>query len=397
MATAGSSVQPVGRKGKKPVIEQESHIVFPPGPRLYGQPRRYITTSTAPTKMASQFRPTGFQSPRTDVDNDGIDSGVSDLNFEPTRNHRGSNWKNLTTRTEAGEAVLSVPDDMRLVDGYMLVGQELGLLNLPGAVAGDSEARLVEENMMENIAQLRQEVKATRRDIQAVQGEMTASLQIQMDESKRLNTRNQEVTRERDEAEKKVIDLADRLQKANAENESHGEEVQRLKEEFGKLRTSLQERVSTLEAQVQQAHTDKAALQERVGTLEAQVQQVYTDNTLLQERVGTLDEKIDLVHRLLNITLDQSSLDHALRDEEIWSLCKDNDRWKEQVEELEERIYVLYVAYTESETDLDHFQALSEHVQRSSLPTHRQNEVHRPQTRSSEMALTMIRKKGRKL
>ncbi|KAH7354690.1 hypothetical protein BKA65DRAFT_226959 [Rhexocercosporidium sp. MPI-PUGE-AT-0058] len=385
MAAAESSFQPTGRKGKKPVSEQESHIVFPPGLRLYGQPRCHITTNTTPTKVASKFPPTGFQNPRTDFDNDGIDSGISDLDFEPTRHHRGSKWKNLTARTEAGEALLSVPGDMRLVDGYILVGQELGLLNLPGALPGESEAQLA------------------------------ASLQIQTDESERLNTKKEEVTRERNEAEKKVIDLADRLRKVNAENESHGEEVQILNEEFDKLRTSLQEgvgtleaqvqhaqmdktllqeRVSTLEAQVQHAQTDKTLLQERVSTLEAQVQHAQTDKTLLQERIGTLEEKVDLLHRLLNITLDQPSLDHALRDEEIRSLCKDNDRGKEQVEELVEQIYVLYVAYTESETDLDHFQALSEHVQRSSLPTH--NEVPRPQRRSSEMALTMIRKKGRK-
>ena len=427
MAATGSSVQPVDRRGKKPAIK---HTASPTTP--YGQPRRDNTTGTARAKVANQSSPTGFQSLRTDFhgasitagtpagpilgDYD-IDSGVSDLDPEPPRNHRISYEKNFTAKTKAGEVALLVTG-MSLVDGYMIVGQELGgLLNPPGAVASDSEARLAEENTMkENIAQLRQEIKDTRSDKEALQKEVTelkqgrasaaASLQEQKDESKRLNTRSQEVTEQRNEVEKKNNELhlqvsslrnansglADSLQKANAEIESrtkqHDEEVQGLEEEIGKLQTvvsnwtgeperiekecehketSLQEKVAILTTQVQ---TDKAAL-------ESKCQNYECEKTSLQERVNTLEEQIDLVHGMLNVILDQSSLDHDLRDEEIGILRSDNDRWRAEIKELEEDIRALNVVHADSESGRGSFRAPSEHRQRSSSLTHRGNEVRR--------------------
>ena len=421
MAATGSSVQHVGR----------SHIPFPTTP--YGQPRLDNTTDTAGANVVNQFSPTGFQSLRTDfhgasitagtparpiLGDDYIDSGVSDLDSEPPRSNRRSYWKNITVKTEAGKVVLCVIGDMSFVDGYMLVGQELGgFLNPLGAVASDSEARLAEENTMkENIAQLRQEIKDTRSDKEALQKEVTelkqgraiaaASLQEQKDESKRLNTRSQEVTEQRNEVEKKNNELhlqvsslrnansglADSLQKANAEIESrtkqHDEEVQGLEEEIGKLQTvvsnwtgeperiekecehketSLQEKVAILTTQVQ---TDKAAL-------ESKCQNYECEKTLLQERVNTLEEQIDLVHGMLNVILDQSSLDHDLRDEEIGILRSDNDRWRAEIKELEEDIRALNVVHADSESGRGSFRAPSEHRQRSSSLTHRGNEVRR--------------------
>lgn len=431
MAVTGRSVQPVDQKGKKPAIEQESHIVFPP--ERYGRRRRYVMTNTTRTKAASQVPPTRFQSLRTNfhgasttagasagpiLDNDGIDSGVSDLDFEPTWNRPGSYWKNLTAKTEDGKVVLWVAGDMRLVDGYMLVGQELGSLNPPGAAAGDSEARLLrEENKMlqENMAQLEQKMEDVRRDKEALQGEMTEfkqRFQKQKDENERLNTRGREVTEHRNEAETKNNELSHKvyklettnrvltesLEKAKADatslTEQHHQEVQGLEERIDELQTETKrigKEKTSLEKQVQQVETDKTAL-------ELKCRQYEHDKTSLQDTVETLEDQINQMHGVLNVILDRSSLDHDLRDEEIGSLRSDNDRRRAQIEELEEGIYVLYVAYAESETDLDHFRALSEHLQRSSLPTHRQNgEVRRLQARPSQIDLAMVRKKSGKM
>ncbi|KAH7317279.1 hypothetical protein BKA65DRAFT_542001 [Rhexocercosporidium sp. MPI-PUGE-AT-0058] len=394
MATAGSSAQSVDRKGKKPVIEQESHIPFPS--KLCGRPRHHITTNTTRTKPASQR--TDFHGASTIagtsawsiLGDECIDSGVSDLDFEPTRNHPGSYCKKLTAKTEDGEVVLRVAGHMRLADGYKLVGQELGLLNPPGAVAGDFEARpLREENkvLKENVAQLVQEIEDMRRKKEALQ----RTFRKEKDESGRLKTRNQKVTEQRDEAEKNSTELAhqkfelektnrdltESLEKAKADatslTEQHHQEVQ-----------GLEERIDELRVQVQQVQTDKTAL-------ESKCRQYEHDKTSLQNKVESLEEQIGLMQGVLNVILDQTSLDHELRDEEIGSLRSDSDRWRAQIEELEEGNYILHMAYAKSETELDQLRMLSERPQRSSLPMHQRNEVRRSQTRPNWANLAAVR------
>ncbi|CZR70106.1 uncharacterized protein PAC_20007 [Phialocephala subalpina] len=357
------------------------------------------TTRTKPASQRTNFHgasTTAGTSAWSILGDECIDSGVSDLDFEPTRNHPGSYCKKLTAKTEDGEVVLRVAGHMRLADGYKLVGQELGLLNPPGAAAGDFEARLREENkvLKEKVAQLVQEKEDMRRDNEALQG----NFQKQKDESERLNTRKQEVTEQRDEAEKNSKELAHQVYELGGMNwdltEQHQQEVQELEELIDELQTAVNhgigetERIrkekTSLGVQVQQMQTDKTAL-------ESKCQQYEHDNTSLQNKVESLEEQIGLTQGVLNVILDQTSLDHDLRDEEIGSLRSDSDRRRAQIEELEEGNYVLHVAYAKSETELDRLRMLSERPQRSGLPMHRRNEVRRSQARPNWANLAVVR------